>query len=53
MKNSSYLFLAIVCALNLSSCASFSNKISKKESIKLTKKNIQDNTHVNYPIAIV
>jgi hypothetical protein len=41
MKNSIHIFL-IICVLSLSSCASFNNRISKKESIKLTKKTIHD-----------
>lgn len=39
MKNYIHIFL-VICVLSLSSCVSFSNKVSKKESTKLTKKNI-------------
>ncbi|MBC8753457.1 hypothetical protein H2O64_02160 [Kordia sp. YSTF-M3] len=41
MKKLHQLILGVLI-ISLSSCASFSNKISKKESVRLTKKNIQD-----------
>ncbi|WP_298512378.1 hypothetical protein [uncultured Kordia sp.] len=41
MKKIQLILLLIISAFSFTSCASYSNKISKKERLKLTKNNIQ------------
>ena len=42
MKHTHYILIALVGILSLSSCASFSNKITRDQTKKLTKENVQN-----------